>query len=150
MFNENFTTCVASTDGTIEFVPMGQGDVTRFAIQRDPVAEQIERERRADETLARLNPALHRAWHVFDAKKAALAQWQHQVDGLAAQVGRALATMQNTSPDSPVGTREERAYQLRKLQERYAECVAERDAASEEFVTAQDEMRRVNTATVTP
>jgi hypothetical protein len=150
MFNKPFTTCVASSDGSVEFIPTGQSDATRFAIQRDPVAEQIERERRGDEELARLNPALHRVWHLFDAKKAALAQWQHVVDELGAQLGQAQATLAGTSPDSPLGTKEDRRYQLRQVQERYDEAVAECAAAREEFVAAQDEMIRVNQATMTP
>jgi hypothetical protein len=115
----------------------GQGEPAPLPRIVDRAGEFEAMQAAIDETVRALNPAL------FDARRRLLrcletaARWQSQVSELRWAVSRKAHEAAGTSPDAPVGTRQEREQELAFMRLQLDELEQEHSAASEEVDAAQ-------------
>jgi hypothetical protein len=121
------------------FRPRGQGAAmdSEFFHYQDPAAKAAERDRRFEELARQANPELYDARQALLRSMRTAADWLAATNDLRRVVSQKVSNLHGTSADAPVGTSQERAWEVKRAQEQLAEAEQELEAAGEEFSAAK-------------
>jgi len=134
----NFTVPVFGNDGEqVGMMPLGQGPAQILPTLRNPVAEQEALQKKIDEAVRELDPALYDARRRLLRTQQTLAQYETAVSEIRWAVSQKTNEAMGTSPDATIGTREERARELAMMRLQLDELEQETNAAREEVEAAK-------------